>query len=172
MKTKARMKTRISRGYNMERKHFKGSYPARDNPRLYQIWKGMRARCYGKNHKTYYLYGGRGIKVCDEWNSFSSFLKWAISTGYDAKAPYGECTLDRIDPKKDYCPENCRWADAKTQSRNRENIHPVTIDGRTMLMSEWAKEKGIPLSTVYVRLSRGCSIEKALLVRRLERDER
>ena len=92
--------------------------------RLYQVWRGMLARCNRKTHRFYPLYGGRGISVCDEWsNDFSAFAKWAIDHGYDENAPKGACTLDRIDSDGNYEPSNCRFADSKVQQNNRRDRH-------------------------------------------------
>ena len=81
----------------------------------------MRQRCNDPNHKSYANYGGRGIKVCDEWNDFTVFEKWAVANGYDEDAPYGECTIDRVDVDSNYQPDNCRWVDLSTQANNKRN---------------------------------------------------
>ena len=87
--------------------------------RLNVVWQGMLARCNNQHHKSYKNYGGRGIKVCDEWLDFTAFEEWAFANGYDENAPRGQCTLDRIDNNGNYEPNNCRWADMKTQMQNQ-----------------------------------------------------
>lgn len=88
--------------------------------RLYNVWTSMKQRCYNPNQKYYKDYGGRGIKVCEEWrHDYQAFHDWAYTNGYDDKAPHGQCTIDRINNDGDYSPDNCRWVDIKTQQQNR-----------------------------------------------------
>lgn len=85
--------------------------------RIYHIYIGMKARCYNPNSVPYKRYGAKGIKVCPEWldknNGFLRFYEWSMNNGYS-----DELTIDRIDSSKDYCPENCRWANKYVQSVN------------------------------------------------------
>ena len=119
-----------------------------DDKRLYHIWRFMKERCYDSKSKTYARYGGRGIKICDEWKtSFETFKTWAKSNGYSEKL-----TLDRIDFNGDYTPNNCRWADYFTQENNRSSNVRITINGETHTITEWGRIKGISGQTIWARL--------------------
>lgn len=91
--------------------------------RLYHVYANMKNRCYNENADDYKYYGGRGIRICDEWlNDYLSFKKWAYDSGYDDTAVKGECTIDRIDVNGNYEPSNCRWVSMDVQSKNRRNV--------------------------------------------------
>lgn len=133
------------------------------NERLYNVWADMRGRCASPQNINYSRYGGRGIKVCPEWDkSYEAFRDWALATGYDETAPRGQCTIDRIDVNGNYCPENCHWADITTQNRNKRTSRNIKCFGETKTLSEWAAEYGISPETLAKRLDGGMSIETAL----------
>lgn len=83
--------------------------------RLYRIWKGAKSRCYTESDTSHGRYGARGIRMCPAWRkSFRQFAAWALANGYDETL-----TLDRIDGRKGYRPDNARWATRKEQAENR-----------------------------------------------------
>lgn len=130
--------------------------------RLYRVWSNMKRRCYDPKNNRYKHYGGKGVKVCDEWQDFLSFEKWAISAGYKQDAEYGECTIDRIDVDGNYEPNNCRWTDIKTQCYNRTSNKLLTYKGKTQTLTEWEKEIGCGKYIIGNRLLKGWSVEDAL----------
>lgn len=134
------------------------------NTRLFRIWSHMKSRCYNSNSTNFSDYGGRGIAICEEWKlDFASFHEWAMDNGYDENAPRGKCTLDRIDVNGDYCPENCRWVDAKKQANNRRNNSVIAFNGETHTISEWADAIGMSEETLLKRLkSDNYTVERAL----------
>lgn len=118
------------------------------NTRLYGIWQGIKKRCENKNCSNYKNYGGRGIKVCAEWNTFENFFQWAMNNGYSESL-----TIDRIDTDGNYDPNNCRWVDYITQANNKRNNRLITVFGETHTMSEWSKIKHIPYSRLNSRVN-------------------
>lgn len=127
----------------------------------YNSYHAMMDRCYREKAHNYPQYGGRGIKVCDEWHSIEIFGDWAEKNGYRVGL-----TLDRIDPDGDYCPENCRWATRKQQANNRRNTIYVTIDGVTKTLSQWADFSSITFSTIANRYHDG--VRGVMLLRHAE----
>lgn len=130
--------------------------------RVYEIWRQMHRRCYGKNAKAYKDYGGRWITICDEWKEYEPFKKWAIAHGYR-----DDLTIDRIDVNGNYEPSNCRWVTVKQQSNNRRNCHIIEYNGETHTISEWADIYEVDQRKLYYRLSK-CGWDVKLAVRCLK----
>ena len=131
------------------------------NSRLYGIYCGMKARCYNKNRKSYKDYGGRGIKVCDEWlNDFEAFRNWAFKNGYS-----NDLSIDRIDNDGDYEPDNCRWVNRKQQNRNKRTNRIIEIDGKKQTLTDWCNEVGIGRHTVLDRINKGWNEKDAVLTK-------
>jgi hypothetical protein len=122
------------------------------NTRLYNIWEGMKQRCYNSNVKAYKYYGAKDIKVCEKWLNFENFMQWSLNNGYS-----DNLTIDRIDIKKDYCPENCRWVNKKIQANNTSTNVFLKIDNITDTIANWSKKTGINASTISWRYRHGWS---------------
>lgn len=119
--------------------------------RVYRIWSNMKTRCVNENSISYPNYGGRGIGFDDRWNDFQNFLD-------DMGEPESDdLQLDRIDNDGDYCKENCRWADSKTQANNRRTNRRIKIGSETKTMAEWAEDRNIRFGTISERFRRGWS---------------
>ena len=124
--------------------------------RLYNIWKGMNDRTNRKSSRNYINYGGRGISVCKEWQSFEVFYKWAMEHGYQ-----DDLSIDRIDVNGNYCPENCRWANAKIQANNSRRNAKIEYKGQTLTLQQWAEKLRINKTTLWNRLNAlGWSVEE------------
>ena len=121
-------------------------------------WRGMLDRCRRENSTSWERYGGKGIKVCDRWQGENGFENFLIDMGERSEGK----TLDRIDSKGDYCPENCQWSTPRQQRLNTSKTHWLTHKGKTMCLSDWAKELGINRNTLRRRLDKGWSVEKTL----------
>ena len=127
-----------------------------DKRKLEQVRKAMIQRCTNPNNHEYHNYGGRGITICEEWTtSKDAFINWALANGYRQGL-----SIDRINNDGNYCPENCRWATPKEQSRNmRKNLY-ITLCGETHLYSDWPKILGLSKSGFRKRLESGWSEER------------
>ena len=120
---------------------------AKNDLKEYRIWKSMKSRCYSACHKKS-SYQQKGIIVCDEWkNSFDKFYKEMgpiLSNNH---------SLDRINNDGNYCKENCRWATAEIQTKNRGNFNlNYEYNGKTLCLKDWAKEFNIKYTTLYLRI--------------------
>lgn len=124
---------------------------------LYTRWESMRNRCYNPSNIMYHRYGGRGIRVCDEWEEFEPFKEWAIANGFNKGL-----ALDRVDGNGDYCPGNCRWVTQKENNRNKSNLVYLTIDGERHLLVDWAEMTGQPRARLYYRKKNGWTDEEVV----------
>jgi hypothetical protein len=117
----------------------------------------MIDRCYNEEVRSYPLYGGRGIRVCDRWlASFEAFL------GDMGLRPSRKHSLDRKNGELGYEPSNCRWATPNEQGRNTSRNHRLTFEGETLCLSEWAERKKIPETTLRARVRYGWSPDRVL----------
>lgn len=130
--------------------------------RLYNIWNSMRQRCNNPKNRAYHNYGGRGIKICQEWNDFNLFRKWALDNGYNETANRGICTLDRKNVNDNYSPNNCRWVDMKEQSNNKRNTIFLSLNGESHPLTEWAKITNIKYDTLWHRYKYGWDAKRIL----------
>ena len=122
---------------------------------IYGIWWAMMQRCYDKGSHAYHRYGGRGINVCEKWQTFEGFYE-------DMGDRPSGLSLERIDNSGDYSPENVVWADAKAQARNRRSTVYLEHDGQRKSMAEWSEETGIRIGTLWARIKRGMPVSEAL----------
>lgn len=134
--------------------------------RQYRIWQGMKDRCTNKQNDRYIDYGGRGISYDPKWQNFKEF--WG-----DMKDGYSDdLSLDRVDNNGNYCKENCRWVDSKTQSRNTRKNRNIEYGGDYMCLKDWAAKLNISYGTLTSRLNSGWTVEKALSTKVLKKGKK
>ena len=125
---------------------------------LHKRWLNMKSRCNNPNNKRYERYGGRGIKVCKEWeNDFMAFYNWAISNGFEESL-----SIDRIDNNKGYSPDNCRWATPRQQANNTRRNIIVERDGEKVTLSDLCRNLGLNYRLVLSRIESGMTVEMAI----------
>lgn len=128
------------------------------NTKLYGIWQAMKQRCSNPKATEFEHYGGRGIKVCTEWeNDFATFYEWAMQNGYSEGL-----TIERTDVNKNYEPSNCCWVSMKEQLNNTRRNHFLLYNGETKTIAQWSEIIGIPYSALSHRIERGWTVERAL----------
>lgn len=129
-----------------------------DKIRLRGVWSSMIQRCHNPKNRGYPRYGGRGITVCDSWRT--SFAVFCNDMG---PKPSSKHTIERKDNDGPYDPSNCVWATVAEQNRNQRSNRRLTFNGKTYVMTAWAKITGIPYLTIRARIDRlGYSVERAL----------
>lgn len=107
------------------------------NTKVFRIWVGMHSRCTNPKETGYENYGGRGIRVCDRWQSFEAFLSDM------GEPPSSRHQIDRERVNENYEPGNCRWATPKENCRNRRNNRIIEFDGKSLCITEWASRIGV-----------------------------
>ena len=126
--------------------------------RLYSIWCDMHKRCEKPSNKRYENYGGRGITVCSDWQTFQPFYDWAMKSGYQPSL-----SIDRINVDREYSPKNCRWATSVEQQNNTTRNKYIQFRGKTMTQAQWARETGISQGVIKDRLNKlNWGVEQAL----------
>lgn len=136
-----------------------------DNERIHYIFRGMKRRCYVESCHSYKSYGAKGIKICDEWmENPPLFEKWSLENGYE-----DGLSIDRIDPAKDYCPENCRWIPIHENSSNKSTTRHIEVDGITKNGNEWDAYLGFSGTTINTTCRKyGEDMAKELIRKRME----
>ena len=153
--------------YNKERLHLKKQDNPRVDRRIYKTYIGMKQRCYNKKNKNYIRYGGRGIKVSEEFNSFDKFEEWALKNGYD-----DNLTIERIDVNGDYTPGNCTWIPISKQASNTRRNYYVVYSGEKVRLKDLCDKFDLNYNLVFSRLDRGWCIEDAVHIKRLSSGEK
>lgn len=126
--------------------------------KLYDVRRQMIRRCYDPMCKDYPAWGGRGIRVCDEWRTtIHAFVTWALAAGYREGV-----TIERRDNDGDYCPENCTWIPNEMQAKNTRRLRMVTRGGETHSVAEWSRRLDVPYRRIMARLNMGWSDSDAL----------
>lgn len=124
--------------------------------RLYHIYLDMKQRCYNVKSQHYDNYGGRGIKICNEWfNDFKLFYNWSKEHGYT-----DELSIDRINVNGDYEPSNCRWITISEQQANRRSARLITYKGETLSLKEWAIKTHMNYDKLRYRLDNWSDLDK------------
>lgn len=128
--------------------------------RIHNIWYLMKYRCEDKTSPAYINYGGRGIKVCQEWDDgddgYFAFKEWALCNGYKE-----DLTLDRIDNNGNYEPVNCRWTSLNVQANNKRNNVYYDYDGQMLTLPQISEKCGIPWKVLWERIHRNWGIDRA-----------
>lgn len=128
----------------------------RGRARLRTTWQNMLIRCYGERTTLSKLYQDNHVTVCKEWvEDYYAFEEWALCNGYNEHSKSYECTLDRINPFGNYCPENCRWVDAKKQAQNRKPDYIINASDDFIGTEEAAEYLGLSRSSVAMKAKDG-----------------
>jgi len=148
---------------NCAKKRIHQTHGLKKHP-LYSVWANMRGRCYYDKDDSFKYYGGRGIKVCDEWLcDFKSFYDWAITNGYKKGLQ-----IDRKNNNGNYTPENCRFVTCLTNNQNKRNVHIIEYMGLKLSVTDWASRTGISRHAILQRFKKGWSLDTVFSTKNLQ----
>lgn len=126
---------------------------------MYSLYCGIKERCLNANASNFHNYGDRGISICERWIGPNGFVNFLADMG---ERPSKRHSVERKQNNLGYSPENCEWALRTQQSRNTRVNHLLTFEGETLCLADWAERKGMKYMTLFMRLKRGMSTERAL----------
>lgn len=127
------------------------------NTPIYLVWNTMLSRCERQSNRSYSDYGGKGIKVCDEWHNAAVFFKWAYENGYKPGLE-----IDRIDSNGDYTPGNCRFVTRLNNANNKTNNKYIEHNGEIKTLAEWSRYFGVNYKNLSRNLKKGYSLEESV----------
>lgn len=125
----------------------------------YVSWVCLKQRCTNPKHPAFHNYGGKGVRICEQWAGPEGFPRFLRDMG---RKPTPGHTLDRIDSDGHYEPGNCRWSNWTEQGRNRRTNRVLTVGGETLCIAEWSERTGITQSNISNRLRDGWSADEAV----------
>lgn len=131
--------------YSNKKTYYDHTHKVWRSERLRVLFKGIKRRCYYPKASNYKYYGGKGVRICDEWlNNPKAFQDWCYSNGYD-----DTLTIDRIDTNGDYCPENCRWISKHDNSENTSKTNYIESYSISNTVLNWSRLFGISKNALY-----------------------
>lgn len=136
---------------------------------FYNSWQAMKARCLNPNNPKYKRYGGRGIKICDEWLNIEGFAQWALNNGWTQGS-----TIDRIDNNGNYCPKNCRWVSVSENSRKKRTTKIDIIKAqeiRERFNEDWyklAEEYGCTHGNIWFIMNNFTHVEEGECIKKIK----
>lgn len=139
------------------RGNFRHGYGRKGEKRApeYNVWASIKARCLNPNTANFADYGGRGIRLCEQWMDFSKFIA-------DMGPRPDGCSIERRDNDGNYEPGNCFWATRTEQNRNTRRNRYLTHNGETRCITEWTELMGLKENTIRQRLFMGWDVGKAI----------
>lgn len=158
----------IVRGHNLTSGHTnscrchsnkrKSKYPRQG--KIYNIWHCMKNRCEKQNDKRFKNYGGRGIKICKEWQNYDNFHEWAINTGYEEGL-----TIERKDINGNYEPDNCTWINKEQQADNTTRSVYYMFQGQERTIRQISNITGLTYGCILHRIQRKQPVNGRILIR-------